>query len=522
VSTGSCAWLELFTLFQSVNNSEHEKLNWWLYFLADLNLKIKVLSMQNLIAFILLSSVIFSDLFANSAYKPKLVNSKSGEHHDFPLGVLEATGRLKDGDRKILIMDVGVDGLAHRAGLQAGDRITKIESKIPDQFSKKTDTGLAGPQDLLGRSLDRKAAASNEPLLIEILRGEQSQQLKISLPKCRSFSFSNPQLCLKRKEYLSGIAEQLVNTQQSNGRWKPGVGGDADVYTTAFCGLVLLANNNPTHLPSIRKAIEFVKKASIATIDTEDPKKGPKNWQTAMNGIFLAEYQLATGDAKYFEDLKKCCDLLVQRVTEKGTMGHHFSIPYSGGGLIVINVQAHLAWALAEKCGYPINEKTWANSFSEVKKSRDPKTGALGYSSRAPWSPDISARTGGMVTALMVSGREGKYANALADSLFHLNGRMRHAHAMSSIGLIFGFSGIKTGAPQRYAELMQTWIPYLELSRLPDEGAAFFGGKRNIGGDQYLGYSSIGNAMVGLVLASADDRLFMHGGKKEGWFGRGK
>jgi len=40
---------------------------------------------------------------------------------------------------------------------------------------------------------------------------------------------------------------------------------------------------------------------------------------------------------------------------------------------------------------------------------------------------------------------------------------------------------------------------------------------RNIGGDQYLGYASIGNAMVGLVLASADDRLFMHGGSKKGW-----
>ena len=46
----------------------------------------------------------------NSAYKPKLVNSKSGEHHDFPLGVLEATGRLQDGDRGILIMDVGKGG----------------------------------------------------------------------------------------------------------------------------------------------------------------------------------------------------------------------------------------------------------------------------------------------------------------------------------------------------------------------------------------------------------------------------
>jgi hypothetical protein len=200
-------------------------------------------------------------------------------------------------------------------------------------------------------------------------------------------------------------------------------------------------------------------------------------------------------------------------------MGHHYSIPYSGGGLIVINVQAHLAWALAEKCGHPINEKSWRNSFSEVKKSLDPKTGALGYSSRARWSPDIAARTGAMATALMIAGREQEFSESLANSLVRLNGRMRHAHAMSSIGLIFGFSGIKTAARQDYPKVMKTWIPYLELARLPRGGAAFFGGKRNIGGDQYLGYSSIGNAMVGLVLASADDRLFMHGGKHKGRFG---
>jgi len=66
---------------------------------------------------------------------------------------------------------------------------------------------------------------------------------------------------------------------------------------------------------------------------------------------------------------------------------------------------------------------------------------------------------------------------------------------------------------------MNTWLPYLELSRLPRGGAAFFGGKRNIGGDQYLGYSSIGNAMVGMILASAEDRLFMHGGSSKEWFG---
>ena len=475
--------------------------------------------MRILTVFILSYFSIFSESLSKDVYKPKLVNSKSGEHHDFPLGVLEATGRLQDGDREILIMDVGKGGAAELAGLQVGDRITKIENKIPDVFTKKTDSGLSGPQDLLGRSLDQKSGSSKPQLMLEVTRGEQFEKLNIPLPQSTSFSFSDPKSCSKRKSFLSGIAEYLVNVQQPNGRWKPGVGGDADVYTTAFCGLVLLANNDPAHLSAIKKALEFVKVASIDKIDSSDPKTGPKNWQTAANGIFLAEYQLATGDTKYLDDLKKCCDLLAKRVTEKGTMGHHFSIPYSGGGLIVINVQAHMAWALAEKCGYRIDEKAWANSFSEVKKSRDPKTGALGYSSRARWSPDISARTGAMVTALMVADRESEFAISLAKSLVRLNGRMRHAHAMSSIGLIFGFSGIKTAARSDYAEVMSAWIPYLELARLPEGGAAFFGGKRNIGGDQYLGYSSIGNAMVGLVLASAEDRLFMHGGKNKDWFG---
>ena len=462
-----------------------------------------------------------SMLCGQSVYRPKLINSKNGDHHDFPLGVLEATGRLKDGDKEILITDVGKGGTAESSGLLVGDRLVRIDGKYPKSFSKKTDSGLEGPQSLLGISLNRNASLPNPLLSLEVRRESKLINLSVKLPSSQSFSLTVPITCHKRKKFLGDISKHLVKVQQKSGRWQPGVGGDADVYTTAFCGLVLLANNDPAHLSSIKRAIEFVKKASIDSIDLNDPKKGPKNWQTASSGILLAEYQLATGDKTYFSELKKCCDLLAKRVTEKGTMGHHFSIPYSGGGLIVINVQAHLAWALAEKCGYPINEKSWSDSFSEVKKSLDPKTGALGYSSRAPWSPDIAARTGAMATALIVAEREKKFANSLAESLVQLNGRMRHAHAMSSIGLIFGFSGIKQGSLNHHGRIMKEWMPYLELSRLPQGGAVYFGGKRNIGGDEYLGLSSIGNAMVGMILASAEDRLFMHGGSNKEWFGIG-
>ena len=39
------------------------------------------------------------------------------------------------------------------------------------------------------------------------------------------------------------------------------------------------------------------------------------------------------------------------------------------------------------------------------------------------------------------------------------------------------------------------------------------------GGDEYLGLHPIGNATVALMLASAEGKLFMHGGKEKNWFG---
>ena len=42
---------------------------------------------------------------------------------------------------------------------------SKIKSPM---FSEKTDAGLFGPQDLLGRSLDQKAGSSKPELIVEI------------------------------------------------------------------------------------------------------------------------------------------------------------------------------------------------------------------------------------------------------------------------------------------------------------------------------------------------------------------
>ena len=451
-------------------------------------------------------------------YRPKLANSKNQSFQDFPMGILSATGRLAKGDRAILVIDVGKGGAANRGGLIVGDRIVSIRGRQPAAFSMNTDTGLAGPQADLAVAIEEACVAAPNQLQLAVRRKDKTIPLKIAVPPSPAFASSFPKNCPKSKKYLAAIADHLIATQRGNGSWQPGVGGDADVYMSAFCGLTLLAADKKAHLPAIKRAIGFIKRKSISLIKP-GATGGPKSWMAASSAILLAEYQLATGDDAFMGDLKKCCDLLAARVSGNGTMGHSAVVGYNGGGLVIMNTQAHLAWALAAKCGYKVDSVAWDRSLGEIRRSIDKKTGAIGYSSRAPSSPDIAARTGAMAAALAIAGKEPKLARQFADALVAHQGRMRNAHAMSSIGLIYGMSGVKLANPNGHQQVMRKWKPYLELCRTSAGPAAYFGGKRNIGGDMYLGLHPIGNATVGLTLASAEEKLFIHGGTKKGWLG---
>jgi hypothetical protein len=453
-------------------------------------------------------------------YQPKLSDGKSPDFHDFPMGVLSATGRLHAGGKAIAVRDVGKGGVAESGGLQVGDRILSIGGKTPKSFSMSTDTGLEGPQEMLGKALETACSSKSNLLQLQVRRGEENVTVELKVPASPVFASSFPQKCPKSRKYFTGIVDHLVDVQRENGSWRPGVGGDADVYMSAFCALAVLSADKKEYLSTVKLAIDFIRKKSIAQIKPDDPKVGPKSWQAASSAILLAEYQLGTGDKTFFPDLKKCCDLLAGRVSGNGRMGHYYAVPYEGTGLVIINVQAHLAWALAAKCGYKVDRKAWERSMVEIRKSIGPKTGALGYSSRVPDYPDIPARTGAMAIALAVADEEPKIAEGFADALTRYQGRMRHAHSMTSIGLIYGMAGIKSVDPEAHRKVMKKWIPYLELCRTSVGTAAFFGGKRNYAGDAYLGYHPIGNATVALILASADGKLFIHGGTKRNWLGK--
>lgn len=167
-------------------------------------------------------------------YQPKFSNSKNGVIHDFPLGVLSATGRLSDGERAIVVMHVGKEGAADRGGLVVGDRIISISGRQSEEFSNTTDTGLIGPQTDLAVALEKACAEAPHRLWLGIQRALETVQLRIAVPSTPAFAEAFPHLCPKSTKYLAHIANHLAATQRADGSWQPGVGGDADVYAAAF------------------------------------------------------------------------------------------------------------------------------------------------------------------------------------------------------------------------------------------------------------------------------------------------
>ena len=111
-------------------------------------------------------------------YQPKLTDGKNPDFQDFPMGVLSATGRLHDGEREIVVRDVGKGGVAESGGLLVGDRILSIGGITPKPFTMSLDSGLEGPQEMLGKALEATGQAPLDGILHSIAFANYSEGFK--------------------------------------------------------------------------------------------------------------------------------------------------------------------------------------------------------------------------------------------------------------------------------------------------------------------------------------------------------
>ncbi len=448
--------------------------------------------------------------------KPVARNAKRGDFQLFPLGPIGGTAEVLADQNHAVIKFLQPDRPGSKAGLKVGDTLVSAAGKGFPKYTRNVNEGGHGPQAALGMAIER--AETKGPLELLILRGEQMVTVRVRLPATQAFSATFPQDCKKSRRFFHGICQALVRSQQNAGNWRAKTGQTASRFITAYCALALLGRGEPQYLPNIRKAARYLQGKDGKAFIPDGFGKGPKldNWPISATAIFLSEYVLATGDKSVRPTIQRCVDCLAKRVSIEGKMGHGVGVGYRGKGFNVINTQSHLAWALAQQAGCRINKPAWTRSLALIRKSTG-KNGGVRYWTSQTGYGDASARTGSMALALAISGQLPKSAQAMAAYLTKHHKRMREAHAMGSIGMIFGTAALRQLNPAGYRTHMDYWRWYLNLSRQPDGSAAYVGSKRNNGGDHYLGQQHVGNAIAGLMLSTAARKLFICGGRKKNW-----
>jgi len=458
-------------------------------------------------------------------YWPEPKNGKNSKYdHEVPMGPICGVVSVLYLKKEAKIVSLWKKGPGAQAGLKVGDVLIEAGGKPFEKYGKKNADGPTGVPEALGLAII-EAQAENRPLELTVLRGGEKKIIKVALPPLPPFEKSMPEDA-RSQSLAQAAAEYLLDAQGGDGLW---IRND---YTNGWCGLALLATGNPKYSRAIKKAARALaerydlgakpsRKELIGGI-----KKAPNanNWKVCMTGIFLAEYYLATGDKTVLRAIDHCCTSMEMRVHPKdGRLGHGgIDLPYSGKGLVIVNVHAHLLWALASHIDALKRDdwSKWDLSYKAVSAAFG-RNGEVGYNFSARGGTQCTSRSGAMLIALNLTGKNKGDARRMGKWLSDHDEWFPDVHAMTFIGPAFGFTALKNTGKSSYKKAFQhyRWLFSLIQPINYKQGSYYYSDRGNSGGDAYCNKRLVGNVMTLIVLESyRNNTLWMFGNRKKNWF----
>ncbi len=442
-----------------------------------------------------------------------VVTAWAGASEQFPIGILGGRGEVVPKSPLLSVISIDPGSPAERAGLIAGDQIQGINGIPFEAHTNRLDDGGKGPQKSLGEALDDLAShplKEQRRIVLDLIRDTDTIQLTIELPQRPALSSEEG-----RRLLVTDASRQLRNTMTKGGYWNSPVGLTGDRVLTAWATTALLSANLDENREAIEKAASWLRGSDGKSWIPDDPKqKGPDNlgnWAISATAVALAEHRIATGDERDDSVIERCCQALSARMSEEGLFGHDIVPGYSNKGFNVINTLSQLAWSMGAQAGIALDENSWSKSLEQIQQSMDPNGGIRYWTMKGTGTGDASLRTSSMALALAISGREPEMAQKLGNYLASHPGRTREAHAVGSLGMMLAPSALWRLDREGYRNFFQEWRWYLSLMHRPDGSLHYIGGKRNNGGDSYLGKHRIGCTIAILVLTPPDEKLRLHG-----------
>lgn len=221
--------------------------------------------------------------------------------------------------------------------IQVGDRIVGTNGKLfsTDQYKQYGNTPklyepstigwfvLQAPRREFADALEA-AQTSNGQFVLDVLRGDQSLAITLSLPVKQPFGATYPWKCPRSTALLNAIRQQVETEYLTD------INGMNDLLV-AHCGLFLLAVD-PVGYADELNAINAKVFATINNGRSGDEsagfgKKGSHgSWIAAYTGLYLSEYSLAHGSPAEIQPyLQQTVELLLDSMQPFGLgWGHYY------------------------------------------------------------------------------------------------------------------------------------------------------------------------------------------------------
>jgi hypothetical protein len=429
-------------------------------------------------------------------------------------GMLGFTGLVVHQGTSFSILDVRKGGPAARAGLVPGDLVVSVEG-VPLPTSSLAP-GWAwferSNEAVVGRAIEAALAAGRSVVQLGVLRGDEVEELDLKLP-LKDVDLAGFPLRGPLAERLRGdLLAWTLSHQKGEGGW-PG----SDAVNPALGGLALLGTRDRAHAPAVRRCFEFL----LAKNPHPSAMKGLAYWTIAFQGMFFAEYYLASGDERAKDWMAEAAEWLPSTTHESKwgmqAFGHGpDGLPYDNKALMAPTAHLLVFDALARRCG--VESRIFEHVKEYVVHSwSDPESGGhggMGYNASYKDKGEFWSRSGLTALAATLRGENGAMRQGLCLFMQERHPWMLNSHAYGEPGAALGLLSLAVAHPPAFEEVLPQWGWRFLCSWEPGYGLRYSTPHM---GAPYMGEESVVNLAYALLGAAEGRGLLMAGGEAERW-----
>ena len=282
-------------------------------------------------------------------------------------------------------------------------------------------------------------------------------------------------------------------------------------------GLALLATRDKGHKEAIERAKDYL----LAKHPKASEIGGLAFWNIAFQGLFFAEYHLATGDPVTLEWVREAVEWLptATHETKWGTQafGHSSKgLPYGGKSLTAPAVHLLVLDALALRCG--IQSEVWEHVEPYMRHAwSDPEDGGhggLGYNGSHRDKNEFWLRSGLLALACSLRGENPDLVGPLCAFMEERHPWMLNSHAYGEPGAALGLIGLAVSKPEAFERVLPQWRWRFLNAWQPGYGLRWSTPHM---GSPYMGQDSIMNLAYGVLAAVEGKTLVLAGGEALRW-----